>query len=170
MKSYRMIIGVALAILLASCGPVKPTLTPPTVTSAVLPSATFTATVLPTATVTPVPPTATTPPTATATPTVAPTATPKPTLTPTPAGPFSTQNLPPIPAGMGAWVVMNYFSQELGLDIGGKFYKVPASSRLVIFLPPGRYTFSATIPGYAGGNGITDILENNYTPQDFYGS
>jgi hypothetical protein len=169
MKTYLVLIGVALAVLIASCGPVKPTATPPTLAIAVLPSATWTATAVPISTSTPVPPTATVSPTLAPTPTATATATPKPTAAPAPTVSSETQDLPPIPAGMGGLVVKNFFSQELGLEIGGKFHKIPGFGQIVIFLPPGRYTFSATIPGYAGGSGVTEILEHYYVPQDFYG-
>ena len=41
------------------------------------------------------------------------------------------------------------------MDLGGKLYKIPGSNRMVIFLSPGRYNFSATIPGFAGKTGTT---------------
>jgi hypothetical protein len=173
MKSRFLVVGIALTVLLASCGPVKPTLTPPTVANApVLPSATLTATALPTATSTPVPPTATATPPPTATQTARPTATATASLTPT-ASPtlpafLLTQDSPPIPTGKGGLIVTNDFSQELGLEIGGKFYTIPGFGRMVIFLAPGRYTFSVAIPGLAGGSGIVQILENYYVPQEFY--
>ena len=165
MKFY-CIIGVGLAILLASCGPVQPTTTPPTVTSAVvLPSPTFTLTPLPTATVTLVPLTAT--PTSIAIPTATATRTLTPTITPTPPAFLLTQDLPPIPAGKGALIVVNYNSGELALDLSGKLYKIPGSSRMVIFLVPGRYNYSGTIPGFAGKTGTTEIVESFYIQQDY---
>lgn len=165
MKSY-CIVGVALTILLASCGPVQPTTTPPTVTSAVvLPSATFTVAALPTATSTSVPPTAT--PTSTATPTATATQT-SPTVTPTPPAFLLTQGLPPIPAGKGALIVTNHYAQdELDLNIADTLYKIPGSGRGVIFLSPGRYTYSASVLGHAGRSGATVIPENFYVPQDY---
>lgn len=169
MKSCFLVVGIALTVLLASCGPVKPTLTPPTVTSAVLPSATFTATALPTFTQVPPTATATPPPTATQTarPTSTATATPQPTVTSTPPAFLLTQDLPPIPAGKGALIVTNHYAQaEVGLDIGGKAYKIPASGRMVIFLSPGHYSFSLSVIGLAGKTGATDIPENYYVPLD----
>ena len=169
MKFYRMVIGVALAIVLAACALAQSSPPPPTATNTViLPSATFTATPLPTATVTPVPPTATVPPTSTATPTAMATATLPPTITPTPAAFLLTLDFPPIPKGMGALIVVNHYQQdELDLDIGGKVYKVPGSGRMVIFLSPGRHTFSASVAGHAGRSGATEIVENYYIPQDY---
>jgi hypothetical protein len=168
MKSYRMVVGVALAVLLSSCGPVKPTTTPPTVTSAVLPSATLTAVAHATATFTSIPPTATTLPTTTATLAATATATLQPTMTPTSPAFLLTQNFPPIPKGMGALIVLNHYQQdELDLDIGGVVYKIPGAGRMVIFLSPGRHTFSASVAGHAGRSGATEIVENYYVPQDY---
>jgi hypothetical protein len=177
MKSY-WIVGIVPAILLASCGPVQPTLTPPTVMSAVVsPSPTFTVTPLPTATVTPVPPTATptstamptaiATPTSTATPTPTATATLQPTATPTLPAFLLTQDFPPIPTGKGALIVVNHLSRELGLDIGSRLYKIPGLGRMLIFLSPGHYTFSLTIPGYRGYTGATEIVESYYIQQDY---
>jgi hypothetical protein len=78
-----------------------------------------------------------------------------------------TQDLPPIPAGKGALIVVNHNSGELALDISSKLYKIPGSGRMVIFLAPGRYNFSGTIPGYAGRTGATQIVENFYVQQDY---
>ncbi len=168
MKSYCMPVGVAAAILLASCATTQPSTPQPTVTNTVVLSlATFTATPLPTATLTPIPPTATAMPTSTTTPTATSTATLKPTVTPTLPAFLLTQDFPPIPTGMGALIVANHNSQELDLDISGKLYKIPGLSRMVIFLSPGRYNFSGTIPGYAGRTGATEILESYYIQQDY---
>lgn len=169
MKSYFLVVGIALTVLVASCGPVKPTTTPPTVANAVaLPSATLTATVLPTVTSTPVPPTATATPTARPTATATSTATLAPTARPTLPAFLLTQDSPPIPPGMGALIVANHYQQdELDLDMGGKVYKIPGSGRMVIFLAPGRYQYSVSVSGHAGRNGATVIVENYYVPQDY---
>jgi hypothetical protein len=78
-----------------------------------------------------------------------------------------TQDLPPIPPGKGALIVANHYGQDLDLDIGSQVYKIPGSSRMVIFLLPGHYTFSASVAGHAGRSGATQILENYYVPQDY---
>jgi hypothetical protein len=77
-----------------------------------------------------------------------------------------TQDLPPIPTGKGALIVNNHYAQDLGIDIGGKQYKIPGSGRGVIFLSPGHYTFSFSVVGLAGKTGATDIPENYYVPLD----
>ena len=158
--------GFALALLVASCATTQAIPTPlPTLTEVVvLPSATSTAS--PTPTFTPLPPTETATPTAT--PTAKATATPVPTITPTPPAFLLTQDLPPIPVGKGALIVANHYGQdELNLDIGGTVYKIPGSGRMVIFLSPGQYTFSASVGGHAGRSGAFQILENYYVPQDY---
>lgn len=104
----------------------------------------------------------------TASPTATATATPVPTITPTPPAFLLTQDLPSIPFGKGALIVANHYGQdELALDIGGTVYKIPASGRMVIFLSPGHYTFSASVGGHAGRSGAIQILENYYVPQDY---
>ncbi len=162
MKLWRMFGGLALAMLAVSCAAAQQIPTPlPTMTEVVaLPSATPTA--LPTPTFTPIPPTETSTLTATAT------ATSVPTIRPTPPAFLLTQDLPAIPVGKGALIVTNHYGQdELDLDIDGKVYKIPGSGRMVIFLSPGHYTFSASVAGHAGRSGATQILENYYLPQDY---
>ncbi len=67
-----------------------------------------------------------------------------PTRMPTPS---PTSQFPAIPAGMGGLVVVNWYGQEMNLQIGGKPYKVPASGgQVIIYLPPGRQNYSANIP------------------------
>ncbi len=166
MKFWRMLGALALMILVASCATSQSIPTPlPTLTEVVvLPSPTSTA--LPTPTFTPVPPTATSTPTTIPTSTA--TATSVPTITPTLPAFLLTQDLPPIPAGKGALIVANHYGQdELDLDIGGTVYKIPGSGRMVIFLSPGHYTFSASVAGHAGKSGALEILENYYVPQDY---
>jgi hypothetical protein len=68
---------------------------------------------------------------------------------------------------MGALIIVNHYSQELDLDLGGKLYKIPGSNRMVIFLSPGRYNFSATIPGFAGKTGTTEVVESYYRTQEY---
>jgi len=140
---------VFLLLLLTACGNFasptpKPTASSPPITPTVTP-------VTPTAT--PIPPTST--------PTMLP---PMPTKPPQPT---PTPEFPPIPRGMGALILFNKYAQELGFDIGGKFYRVAPNDKLVIFLPPGRYNFSATIPGYAGANGTIEIEEGFYIGQNW---
>lgn len=116
----------------------------------------------PTATPTPIPPTATpVPPTATRVPPTA-TAIP-PTWTPRPS---PTSLFPPIPAGMGGLIVINYYGRELNYDIGGKLYKVPGSGgRVFIYLPPGKHNYSADIPGLGRAGGTVEIKLNEYQIQ-----
>jgi len=129
-------------------------------------------------TATPVPPTAIPiPPTATSVPTATPiplTATPRPTSTPLPS-PTSD-----IPAGMGALSSTNFIGGglDITLTIGGKSYVVPnadkkPNNQIVIYLPPGKYVFSATIPRRSAlrcelFNGCTvEIKAGQYTYLDW---
>lgn len=109
-------------------------------------------------TATPVPPTATpVRPTLTATP-IPPTPTPViivVTATPIPPTPTVTRTFTPVasptsafPPGMGALVVVNYLGQfNIYFTINNKGYDIPGNGgQVTIFLPPGKYPFSANIP------------------------
>lgn len=61
------------------------------------------------------------------------------TPTPTP--------LPTLPAGMGGLIVYNWLGAELNYTVGGKLYKIPPNSHVIIVLAPGKYTFSLDAPG-----------------------
>ena len=168
MKTCCIVAIFASAILIAACGPVRPTDSPPTVTSTpvVLPSSTPTLTPSPTATATPVPPTATQ--TRTPTPTVTPTKTSTPTATPTLPAFLLTKDTPLLPTGKGGLVVVNnYVLDDLSLNIANKAYEIPHSSRMLIFLPPGRYTFTMSDPGHNGRNSTIEIQEGYYLPLTF---
>jgi hypothetical protein len=79
-----------------------------------------------------------------------------------------TKDTPPLPAGKGGLVVENVFVlDKLSLDIGGKVYELPPSSRMLIFLPPGRYNFTMSDPGHNGRNGTVQIQEGFYLPVRF---
>src|SRR5512140_833864 len=153
MTFVRMTIGLVIILVLSSCAIGQPAISLPTPTNTVaLVSPTLAVAVVPTATNTPVPPTATS--TFTATPTLTPTQTPLPTATSTPTlvpsptptlAPFLlTNDTPGLPKGIGGLIVVNHAGEELNYNIGGKLYKVPAYGRMVIFLSPGKYTFSAS--------------------------
>jgi len=67
--------------------------------------------------------------------------------TPTPqpvqaAAPTTTPEFPKIPAGMGGFIVVNYYGDPMTITIGGTLYDIAANGRQVIFLPPGRHTYS----------------------------
>ncbi len=128
-----------------------PTLTPtPTSTPTVTP--TFTPTHTPTPTRTPTI-------TPTRTPTLTPTSTPLPPPTPTP-------RFPPIPAGMGGLIVVNWYGREINYTIGGQLYKVPPSGgQVIIHLPPGRHSYSANIAAYGNASGTVEIIEGVYRTQ-----
>ncbi len=49
---------------------------------------------------------------------------------------------PTIPPGMGGLIVVNFMGDEMNYTIGGKLYKIPGNSQQIIYLPPGKYTFS----------------------------
>ncbi len=176
MTLVRMMVGMILALMLSSCAMGQPAASLPTPTSAAaLPSPTIRVAVVPTSTSTAVPPTATSTsvPTSTSTPTqtLLPTATSTPTTIPSPTptlAPFLlTADTPGLPAGQGGLIVVNHAGEELNYNIGGKLYKVPAYGRMVIFLDPGNYTFSASAINFAGKSGSTEVLEGYYRQQDW---
>ena len=108
---------------------------------------------------------------ATNTPTPVPTATATPTNTPTPSPTkllfTPTPTLIPIPKGMGALIIFNYYGTELNYDVESKLYKIKPNSTQMIFATPGNHTYSATIPGFAGRTGIVEIRENFYRVQEW---
>jgi hypothetical protein len=115
---------------------------------------------IPTATNTPIPL-----PTATAaspnTPVLIPIAVPtQPAFTPTPT-------LPAVPPGMGALILFNHYNTQLNFDIASKLYKIESNNSLVIFLAPGKHTYSATIPGFTGKTGVVEIQESFYRVQEW---
>jgi hypothetical protein len=167
MNFFRFGLLFFLTLGLAACNSIsssriKPTEIPPFVTSTVIPTNAPTLT-----------PTATT----TNTPTLVPTATPMSLLTNTPTqtstpGPTKalitpTPTLAPIPAGMGALIIVNNFGNELNYDIASKLYKIKPNSSQLIFATPGNHTYSATIPGYAGHSGTVELRENYYRVQEW---
>ncbi len=173
----RTFLGVLLLLIalvsLSACLPVPvplpaPTATPyPTYTP--LPTQTPLPTYTPVPTATPVPPTATPtpiPPTSTPVP-PAPTRVP-PTATSVPPTLALPPLFPPIPAGMGGLIVVNYYGNELNYDIGGKLYKVPGSGgRVIIHLPPGKHNYSADIPGRGRAGGTIEIMLGVYRTQSW---
>jgi len=183
MKLNRLVVGIIAAVLLTACAKGQPAIALPTATYTVVPpTATMTATSIPTATNTATPTstaTATNIATATSTsiPTLMPSLTPSPTATaaattkpsPTPTLPpfLLTNDTPPLPAGKGGLIINNHLGTDLDYDIGGKVYKVPAYSRMIIFLAPGHYNFSGSAIGYQSKSGATDVLDGYYRNQDW---
>lgn len=156
-QSIAFIILIFLALPLAACASATPL--PP------LPTRVFTPTFTPTNTPLPVTPTATTTVTPTSTPLPSPTTSLTPTVTAIPARPTATPEFPPIPRGMGGLIVVNNMGQELAYDIGNTLYRIPPNSKAIIFLPPGKHNFSATVPGYNGRTGTAEIQEGAYRRQ-----
>ncbi|MBI3537367.1 MAG: PD40 domain-containing protein [Chloroflexi bacterium] len=76
-------------------------------------------------------------------------------------------NLEPIPAGMGGLVLTNRYVQELEIDIGAKLYRVPPSGRTIVFLPPGRQTYSANVPGRGRLSGVVEVQLGKYMEVTF---
>ena len=160
-RCTMLVIGtLTLALVLATaCAPaptavpVPPTPVPPTATAvpptaipkptAVPPTATSIPTGTPLPTFTSLPSPTRVPPSATPVP---PTSTPQPTKAPLPS-PTSE-----FPAGMGALSSTNFIGGlDVTLTVNGKTYVVPnadkkPNNKVVIFLPPGKYVFSANIP------------------------
>lgn len=101
------------------------------------------------------------------TPTVPPTVTriPSPTFVPRPS---PTSEFPPIPAGMGGLIVINWYGREINYDIGGKLYKIPPSGgRVIIHLAPGKQNYSADIAGYGRAGGTLEIVLGRYITQQW---
>ena len=183
MKLNRLVVGIIAVVLLTSCAKGQPAIALPTATYTVVPpTATITATAVPTATSTMTPTftataTATATATSTSTPTLTPSLTPSPTATatattkpsPTPTLPpfLLTNDTPPLPAGKGGLIVNNHLGTELDYDLGDKVYKVPPYSRMIIFLAPGRYNFSASAASYQSKSGSTEVLDGYYRNQDW---
>ncbi|MBI5033072.1 MAG: hypothetical protein HZB51_21330 [Chloroflexi bacterium] len=175
MTRVRMTVGMVILILLSSCAIGQPATSLPTPTSTLIVASPTAVVVIPTATNTPVPPTATS--TATLAPTATPTQTPNPTATWTPTRlPSPTPTLPPflltndtpgLPKGMGGLIVVNHTGTELNYDLAGKVYKVPANGRMIIFLAPGKYTFSVSATNFAGKSGATEVTDGYYRQQDW---
>jgi hypothetical protein len=151
---------VLLLFTLAACNSVSASRIKPTEIPRVTPTDTPSPT--PTATVTH---TATPLPTATATATTAPTA--LPTATPTQPARTTTPTLVPIPKGMGALILRNQYPAQLSFDIASKLHRIEPQSTLVIFLAPGKHTYSANIVGFLGKTDVVEIQENFYRIQDW---
>jgi|GEM_PF-3273951 len=140
----------------------------PTFTRTATPTLTPTATSTPTATPTFTPTfTPTYTPTSTHTPTATRTRTPTVASTPTiPPSPTVSSRLPPIPAGMGGLVVTNWYGREINYTVGGQLYKIPPSGgQVIIYLPPGKHSYSANIAGYGSANGTVEIVAGAYHAQ-----
>jgi hypothetical protein len=75
---------------------------------------------------------------------------------------------PEIPAGMGAILVTNYCGFDVNIDVAGQFHTIPINGSLVIFVPPGEHSISATAGGkwlVCGGGGCSaPVTEGKYTP------
>ena len=82
-------------------------------------------------------------------------------------GPTATPEFPPIPPGQGALIIINNNGQDMNYEISGKLYRVPGNGKTVIFLPPGTYNFSATIPGFSGISNTLEIQEGLYLSQSW---
>lgn len=147
-QSILFIVLIFLTLPLGACASATPL--PP------LPTRVFTPTFTPTHTPLPATPTSTPLPS----PTI-------PAATPIQAPPTATPEFPPIPRGMGGLIIVNNLGQELAYDIASKLYKVPPKGKVIIFLPPGRHNFSATVPGYNGKTGTAEIKEGFYHQQQW---
>ncbi len=129
--------------------PVPPTDTPVPPTNTPVPP---TATSVP-PTDTPVPPTDTPVPAPTETPVPAPTDTPEPPPTATEAPAAKSSGGFDVPAGKAMFVVYNYSSYDLNIDVGPNLLKVPANQPgqeyavATLVLDPGAYTFQIGLPG-----------------------
>ena len=78
--------------------------------------------------------------------------------------------MPTLPADMGGLVVVNWLGSELNYTIGGKLYKIPPNSQVIIVLPPGRQTYSLDAPGLKANCGTAegctvDIQAGSYLTQ-----
>jgi hypothetical protein len=94
---------------------------------------------------------------ATAEPTTEPTAVPQPTQPPTEptqapvANPFQPQ------AGQSRMYFFNEYGEEITVDINGQAHKIPPGTpddAIPIDLPPGKYTYTVSIPGGAAGGEV----------------
>ena len=183
-QPFRLLTGLCLAaLLLSACGPSTakrltsqsapqaqmtalpgetPTPVVPTSTAAQLPLTSTPA--LRPSTAAPLPPTPT-PALPTPTPIPpSPTPRPHPTNTPVPptgpAGP-AVRDPYPLPVGKGGLVIRNYIGKEMTFTIAEMEYRIGASlgngvpGELFIVLNPGKYTYSASVPGGSTGDEIT---------------
>ncbi len=79
--------------------------------------------------------------------------------------------LPTLAAGMGGIVVDNFCGFDVTITVGGQFAMIPVKGRIILSLPPGKYTVSATAPGQrlgCGGGGCgLEVVEGQYTPYPY---
>ena len=104
---------------------------------------------------------------ATVPPTTAPTK-PAATLAPTAAPTVApSTDRPAIPAGQGGLMVVSFYGQEINFTINNKLTKIPPNGTIFIFLPPGKHSYSANIPGVGSANDTLEIVAGQWFTQTF---
>ncbi len=53
----------------------------------------------------------------------------------------------PVPSGKSGYLVKNYYGQDINFNINNTLYTIPANGQKLIILDPGKYNWSANIPG-----------------------
>ncbi|MBI4785971.1 MAG: hypothetical protein HY782_02860 [Chloroflexi bacterium] len=86
---------------------------------------------------------------------------------PPPPTATSTAGRPPIPAGQGGLMVVSRYGREINFTINNKLYKIVPNGTEYIFLPPGKYPYSANIPGIGSANDIIEIQLGAWFTQTF---
>jgi len=87
---------------------------------------------------------------------------PTPTPVPTPAPNTPTPTLAP---GMGALVVFNPYA-DATFTIYGPAYRIPSQSQVVITLPQGRYSYTASFAGFPSVTGSVSVEAGKFTRFD----
>jgi hypothetical protein len=89
-----------------------------------------------------------------------------PTAAPTTA-PTAASGRPPIPAGQGGLIVVSSYGKEINFTINNVLYKIPPNGTLTVFLPPGKYPYSANIPGIGSASDVVEITAGQWFKQTF---
>lgn len=74
---------------------------------------------------------------------------------------------PSIPVGQGGLTIISRYGEEINFTIDDHLYKVPPNGNLNIFLPPGKYPYSANIPGIGSANDVIEVQLGVWFTQTF---
>ncbi len=73
----------------------------------------------------------------------------------------------PLPADKGGLIVQNFYGNENTFTIANVQYKIPGNGEVFILLDPGKYPWSAFIPGTGQAHGTSVIQEGRLTRLPF---
>ena len=64
-------------------------------------------------------------------------------------------------------MVVSSYGKEINFTINNTLYKIPPNGTITVFLPPGKHSYSANIPGLGSTSNVIEITAGQWFTQTF---